>query len=129
MTEHCIRCNKPTPSHPDTPITLHRYYVEGSDQLCEQCFSQLYPAATASVSTSHAPSATTITSIPRDKQTTENKEIQESAGEENIKTITLPTPTTPTQADKEKYKEVINKETLTGEEREELARLYEKYTD
>ena len=28
--ELCIRCNKPTPYHPNTPITLRRYYVEGS---------------------------------------------------------------------------------------------------
>ena len=31
--ELCIRCNKPTPYHPNTPITLRRYYVEGSGQL------------------------------------------------------------------------------------------------
>lgn len=43
MNELCIRCNKPTIYHPDTPITLRRYYVEGSGQLCEQCFYELYP--------------------------------------------------------------------------------------
>ena len=41
--ELCIRCGKPTPYHPDTPITLRRYYVEGSGQLCEKCFYELYP--------------------------------------------------------------------------------------
>ena len=41
--ELCIRCGKPTPYHPNTPITLRRYYVEGSGQLCEQCFYELYP--------------------------------------------------------------------------------------
>ena len=41
--ELCIRCNKPTPYHPNTPITLHRYYIEGSGQLCEKCFYELYP--------------------------------------------------------------------------------------
>ena len=41
--ELCIRCNKPTPYHPDTPIMLRRYYVEGSGQLCEKCFYELYP--------------------------------------------------------------------------------------
>ena len=41
--ELCIRCNKPTPYHPNTPITLRRYYVEGSGQLCEKCFRELYP--------------------------------------------------------------------------------------
>ena len=43
MTELCIRCGKPTPYHPNTPITLRRYYVEGSGQLCEKCFYELYP--------------------------------------------------------------------------------------
>lgn len=43
MNEICIRCNKPTPYHTNTPITLRRYYVEGSGQLCEQCFYELYP--------------------------------------------------------------------------------------
>ena len=43
MNELCIRCGKPTPYHPDTPITLRRYYVEGSGQLCEKCFYELYP--------------------------------------------------------------------------------------
>jgi hypothetical protein len=41
--ELCIRCGKPTIYHPNTPITLRRYYVEGSGQLCEQCFYELYP--------------------------------------------------------------------------------------
>ena len=41
--ELCIRCNKPTPYNPNTPITLRRYYVEGSGQLCEQCYFTLYP--------------------------------------------------------------------------------------
>ena len=43
--ELCIRCNKPTPYHSNTPITLRRYYVEGSGQLCEKCFYELYPVA------------------------------------------------------------------------------------
>jgi len=43
MNELCIRCNKPTPYHPNTPITLRRYFVEGSGQLCEKCFYELYP--------------------------------------------------------------------------------------
>ena len=42
MNELCIRCNKPTIYHPDTPITLRRYYIEGSGQLCERCFYELY---------------------------------------------------------------------------------------
>jgi len=43
--ELCIRCNKPTPYHPDTPITLRRYYVEGSGQLCPLCWQELYGVA------------------------------------------------------------------------------------
>jgi hypothetical protein len=42
MTELCIRCNKPTPYYPNTPITLRRYYVEGSGQLCPLCYQELY---------------------------------------------------------------------------------------
>ena len=46
--ELCIRCGKPTPYHPSTPITLRRYYIEGSGQLCEQCFFELYPMPSTS---------------------------------------------------------------------------------
>lgn len=45
--ERCIRCNKPTPYHPNTPITLRRYYVEGSGQLCPLCYQELYGVAGA----------------------------------------------------------------------------------
>jgi len=45
--ELCIRCNKPTPYHPNTPITLRRYYFEGSGQLCPLCYQELYGAAGA----------------------------------------------------------------------------------
>ena len=43
--ELCIRCNKPTPYNPNTPITLRRYYVEGSGQLCPLCYQELYGVA------------------------------------------------------------------------------------
>ena len=43
--ELCIRCNKPTPYHPNTPIMLRRYYVEGSGQLCPLCYQELYGVA------------------------------------------------------------------------------------
>ena len=43
MIEKCICFDKPTPYHHNTPITLRRYYVEGSGQLCEQCYFALYP--------------------------------------------------------------------------------------
>ena len=47
MIEKCIRCNKPTPYHTNTPITLRRYFVEGSGQLCDQRFYELYPVPTS----------------------------------------------------------------------------------
>ena len=45
MNELCIRCNKPTPYHLNTPITLRRYYVKGSGQLCPLCYQELYGVA------------------------------------------------------------------------------------
>ena len=45
--ELCIRCGKPTPYHPNTPITLRRYYVEGSGQLCPLCWQELYGVASS----------------------------------------------------------------------------------
>ena len=41
----CIRCNKPTIYHPNTLITLRRYFVEGSGQLCPLCYQELYGVA------------------------------------------------------------------------------------
>ena len=43
--EFCIRCGKPTPYDINTPITLRRYYVEGSGQLCPLCYQELYGVA------------------------------------------------------------------------------------
>lgn len=40
--ELCIRCNKPTPYHPNIPITLRCYYVEGSGKLRPLCYEELY---------------------------------------------------------------------------------------
>ena len=71
-----------------TPISSRLYYIDGSGQLCEDCWKRVY-------------------------------------GE--IKTITLPSPSTPTPADQEKYKELTSKDELTDADREELARLYKKY--
>ncbi len=45
-----------------------------------------------------------------------------------IKTIKLNIPTPPTEQDQEHYNQLINKPTLTDADREELARLYKKYT-
>jgi len=43
MKERCIRCGKETEYDVSTPVTVRRWYVEGSGQLCEQCFYELYP--------------------------------------------------------------------------------------
>ena len=42
MIEKCIRCGKPTPYHLNTPITPRRYFIEGSGQLCAECYRKLY---------------------------------------------------------------------------------------
>lgn len=54
MNELCIRCGKPTIYRPNTPITLRRYFVEGSGQLCEKCFYELYPVPSPSDSEGYA---------------------------------------------------------------------------
>ncbi len=43
MREKCIRCGRETIYEFSTPVTLRRYYVEGSGQLCEECFYEMYP--------------------------------------------------------------------------------------
>ena len=43
MKERCIRCGRETADEVSTPATVRRYYVEGSGQLCEQCYFTLYP--------------------------------------------------------------------------------------
>ena len=40
--ELCIRCGKETEYDVHTPITIRRYYIEGSGQLCEDCWRELY---------------------------------------------------------------------------------------
>jgi hypothetical protein len=43
MKEQCIRCGRETEYNVSTPVTVRRWYVEGSGQLCEQCYFTLYP--------------------------------------------------------------------------------------
>ena len=43
MKETCIRCGRETKYEVSTPVTVRRWYVEGSGQLCEQCYFTLYP--------------------------------------------------------------------------------------
>jgi len=43
MKEKCIRCGVESEYNVSTPVTVIRWYVEGSGQLCEQCYFTLYP--------------------------------------------------------------------------------------
>lgn len=43
MKENCIRCGVETEYNVSTPVTVRRWYVEGSGQLCEKCYFTLYP--------------------------------------------------------------------------------------
>jgi len=54
MKERCIRCGKKTEYNVSTPVTVRRWYVEGSGQLCEQCFYELYPVPRTSDSEGYA---------------------------------------------------------------------------
>ena len=119
MHEKYIRCNKPTPYDIQSPITDRLYYIDGSGQLCEQCFSQLHPTEASTPATSPVSSAPSNIPVPGDQENT--------AGEENIKTIKIEKGRTPTEQDQELYNSIINKSALTDADREELARLYNKY--
>ena len=123
-SEKCIRCGKETKYDVSAPVNMRKYYIEGSGQLCEQCFSQLYPTATASLTFGSTFPAPSDTPALREQEKREDQEEQEQ-----IKMIKLPSPTIPTPADQERYNQLINKPTLTDADREELKRLYQKYTD
>jgi hypothetical protein len=41
--ERCIRCGVETEYDVSSPVTVRRWYIEGSGQLCEKCFYELYP--------------------------------------------------------------------------------------
>lgn len=43
MKERCIRCGRETEYDVSSPVTVRRWYVEGSGQLCEKCYFTLYP--------------------------------------------------------------------------------------
>ena len=45
MKERCVRCGKETEYEINSPVTLRRYYVEGSGQLCPLCYQELYGVA------------------------------------------------------------------------------------
>jgi len=42
MKEKCVLCDKETKYDKDTPIQKRKYYVEGSGQLCKECYSKTY---------------------------------------------------------------------------------------
>lgn len=42
MKELCVRCGKEMEYDINTPVTVRRYFIEGSGQLCEACFQDLY---------------------------------------------------------------------------------------
>ena len=56
MIEKCIHCNKPTPYDINYPVERRKYYIDGSGQLCEECWNALFPAPSYS-STSFSPTA------------------------------------------------------------------------
>lgn len=43
VKECCVRCGAETEYLISTPIDLRRWYVEGSGQLCEECWLKLWP--------------------------------------------------------------------------------------
>ena len=45
MKNTCVRCGKETEYEINSPVTLRRYYVEGSGQLCPLCYQELYGGA------------------------------------------------------------------------------------
>lgn len=42
MKELCIRCGKETEYDVHTPVNIRRFYIDGSGQLCEECWRELY---------------------------------------------------------------------------------------
>ncbi len=45
MKETCIRCGRETKYEVSSPVAVRRSYIEGSGQLCEKCFYELYSVA------------------------------------------------------------------------------------
>ena len=41
-TERCICCGCDTGIPKDTPISNRKYYILGSGQLCNKCYTELY---------------------------------------------------------------------------------------
>ena len=42
--ERCVLCWRETDIPKDTPVSRHKYYLEGQGQLCAKCYYELYGA-------------------------------------------------------------------------------------
>lgn len=42
MKDKCVICNKVTEHDKSTHISCRQYYVEGTGQLCKECFVMFY---------------------------------------------------------------------------------------
>ena len=40
--ENCVMCGKETPYDVTTSVPLRNYYIEGSGQLCKECYEDVY---------------------------------------------------------------------------------------
>ena len=53
MNELCVRCGKPTPYDISYPVDMRKWYIEGSGQLCPDCFNKLYENEMKMSATAH----------------------------------------------------------------------------
>ena len=42
MKDKCVRCGRETEYVISIPIIAHLYFIEGSGQLCSECYRKLY---------------------------------------------------------------------------------------
>jgi len=42
VKDKCVLCGKDTPYETTTPVGMRRHYIEGSGQLCEPCYVNVY---------------------------------------------------------------------------------------
>ena len=42
LKEKCVLCEERTPYDRDTNINYRSFYIEGSGQLCEKCYTKIY---------------------------------------------------------------------------------------
>ena len=42
VKEVCVRCGQSTPYEINYPVYLRKWYVDGSGQLCEECWNYLF---------------------------------------------------------------------------------------